>query len=107
MTFGTSGIQLWRYLRTPFSRMPSTCVKTQVMRASASVTDSVEVAAKMASVGSFTPKISTFSSESGSGMKPSMFTTQMKSITLATYGNQRAIALVGSPCSATWVCATS
>ena len=31
--------------------------------------------------------------ESGSGMKPSMFTTQMKSMSEATYGNQRPIAL--------------
>ena len=40
-------------------------------------------------------------------MKPSMFTTQMKSIREATYGNQRPIALCGSPCSATWVWAMS
>ena len=32
---------------------------------------------------------------------------KMKSISVATYGNQRAIALCGRPCSATWVCATS
>ena len=44
---------------------------------------------------------------SGSGMKPSMLMTQMKSISVATYGNQRPIALVGSPCSATCVCAIS
>ena len=40
-------------------------------------------------------------------MKPSMLTTQMKIISVATYGNQRAIAFVGSPCSATWTCAIS
>ena len=34
-------------------------------------------------------------------MKPSMLTTQMKIISEATYGNQRPIAFVGSPCSAT------
>ena len=38
---------------TPFARIPSTCVNIHVMNASASVTDSVEVAAKIASVGSF------------------------------------------------------
>ena len=54
--------------------MPSTCVKTNVISASASVTESVDVAAKIASVGSSTPPMSTFSSESGSGMKPSMLT---------------------------------
>ena len=47
------------------------------------------------------------SAESGSGMKPSMFTTQMKIISVATYGNQRPIAFVGRPCSATWVWAIS
>ena len=47
------------------------------------------------------------SPESGSGTKPSMFTTQMKIIRVATNGNQRPIAFVGSPCSATWVCAIS
>ena len=30
-------------------------------------------------------------------MKPMMFTTQMKSISVATYGNQRPIAFVGQP----------
>ena len=40
-------------------------------------------------------------------MKPSMFTTQMKIISVATYGNQRPMAFVGSPCSATCTCATS
>jgi hypothetical protein len=40
-------------------------------------------------------------------MKPSMFTVQMKTSSEAQYGNQRAIAFVGSPCSATWVCAIS
>ena len=47
------------------------------------------------------------SSESGSGMNPSMLITQMKSISEATYGNQRLIAFVGSPCSATCTCAIS
>ncbi len=42
---------------TPFWRMPSTCVNIHVISASASVTDSVDVAAKIASVGSSTPKI--------------------------------------------------
>ena len=65
------------------------------------MTESVEVAAKIASVGSSTPKIVTFSSERGSGMKPSMLTVQMKTISDATYGNQRPIAFVGNPCSAT------
>ena len=55
IAFGTSGIQLLKYLRAPFSRMPSTCVKTKVMSASASVTESVDVAAKIASVGNSTP----------------------------------------------------
>ena len=77
------------------------------MSASASVTERVDVAAKIASVGSSTPPISTFSSDSGSGMKPSMFTTQMKTSRLAQYGNQRPIAFVGRPCSATCTCATS
>ena len=36
-----------------------------------------------------------------------MFTTQMKSMIVATYGNQRPIAFDGSPCSATCICATS
>ncbi len=54
------------------------------MRARASVTESVDVAAKIASVGSSTPAIVTFSSESGSGMKPSMLTVQMKIISEAT-----------------------
>ena len=43
----------------------------------------------------------------GSGMKPIRFTTQMKSIKVATYGNHCPIAFAGSPCSATWVSATS
>ena len=60
--------------------MPSTCVKTNVISASASVTESVDVAAKSASVGTWTPAIVTFSSESGNGMNPSMLTTQMKTI---------------------------
>ena len=54
------------------------------MSASVIVTESVEVAAKMPSVGSSTPKSSNVSSESGSGMKPSMFIVQMKSISVAT-----------------------
>ena len=87
--------------------MPSTCVKTHVMRASASVTESVEVAAKIASVGSSSPAISTVSSESGNGMKPSMLIVQMKRSNEAQYGNHRPIAFVGSPCSAIWTCATS
>jgi len=87
--------------------MPSTWVKTNVIRASASVTEIVEVAAKIASVGSSTPPISNVSSESGSGMNPMMLTTQMKTISEATYGNQRPIAFVGRPCSATWICAIS
>ena len=87
--------------------MPSTWVKTNVISASARVTESVDVAANNANVGTFTPKTSTFSSDSGSGMKPRMFTTQMKTISVATYGNQRPIAFVGSPCSATWTWATS
>ncbi len=36
-----------------------------------------------------------------------MFSTQMKISRLATYGNQSPIALVGSPCSAMFTCATS
>ncbi len=40
-------------------------------------------------------------------MNPSMFTTQMKTISDATYGNQRPMALCGRPCSATWTCAIS
>ena len=44
---------------------------------------------------------------SGSGMNPSRFTTKMKSSSVATYGNQRPIALVGSPCWAICVWATS
>ena len=71
------------------------------------MTESVDVAAKTASVGSSTPKSSNVSSESGSGMKPSMLTIQMKSISEATYGNQRPIALCGRPCSAICVCAMS
>ena len=43
--FGTSGIQLLKYLIGPFSRMPSKWVKTNVISASASVTDSELVAA--------------------------------------------------------------
>ncbi len=107
IAFGTSGIQLLKYLIAPFSRMPSTWVNTKVISASASVTESVDVAAKIASVGISTPPISQRSSESGSGMKPSMLTTQMKIMSVATYGNQRPIAFVGSPCSATCTCATS
>ena len=87
--------------------MPSTWVKTNVIRASASVTERVDVAAKIASVGTSMPPISQRSSESGSGMNPSMLMTQMKIISVATYGNQRPMAFVGSPCSATWTCATS
>ena len=87
--------------------MPSTCVKTNVISASASVTEIVEVAAKIASVGSSTPAISNVSSDSGSGMNPMKLTTQMKTISDATYGNQRPIAFVGSPCSATWIWAIS
>ena len=82
-------------------------MNTNVINASASVTESVDVAAKRASVGTSTPAIFDFSSESGSGMNPSMLTTQMKTISVATYGNQRPIAFVGSPCSATCTCATS
>ncbi len=46
-----------------------------------------------------------FSPVNGSGMKPSMLTTQMKRKSVATYGNQRLIAFEGSPCSAicVWV----
>ena len=78
------------------------------MRASASVTESVDVAAKIASVGTLDAGRSCQrSSESGSGMKPRMLTTQMKIISVATYGNQRPIAFVGRPCSATCTCATS
>ena len=43
--FGASGIQLLKYLTGPFQRMPSTWVKTNVISASASVTESDEVAA--------------------------------------------------------------
>ena len=81
---GTSGIQLLKYLIAPLARMPSTWVKTNVSSASASVTESVDVAAKSASVGTSTPAMVTFSSESGSGMKPSMLTTQMNTISEAT-----------------------
>ncbi len=77
------------------------------MSASASVTESVEVAAKIAKVGMLIPPISQRSSESGSGMNPIMLITQMKIISVATYGNQRPIAFVGRPCSATCTCATS
>ena len=84
IAFGTSGIQLLKYPHAPLARMPSTCVKTNVISASASVTERVDVAAKSASVGSSTPPIVTFSSESGSGMNPSMLTTQMKIISVAT-----------------------
>ena len=38
--FGASGIQLLKYLTGPFQRMPSKWVKTKVINASASVTDS-------------------------------------------------------------------
>ena len=108
IAFGTSGIQLLKYAHAPFSRIPSTCVKTNVMSASASVTESVDVAAKIASVGKLDSRRSSQrSSESGSGMKPSMLITQMKIISEATYGNQRPIAFVGSPCSATCTWATS
>src|SRR3954447_22703710 len=93
--FGTSGIQLLRYRITPLARIPSTWVNIQVMKASASVTDRVEVAAKIASVGTATPAMCTFSSDNGSGMNPSMLTTQMKIIRLAQYGNQVRIALAG------------
>ena len=48
-----------------------------------------------------------FSSDSGSGMNPSMLTTQMKIISVAQYGNHRLIEWCGSPCSATCVCAMS
>ena len=44
---------------------------------------------------------------SGNGMKPSRLTMKMKSSSVATYGNQRLIALVGSPCCAICVWATS
>ena len=40
-------------------------------------------------------------------MKPIRLMTKMKSISVATYGNQRWIPFAGSPCSATWVCAIS
>ena len=43
----------------------------------------------------------------GLKMKPMKFTVQMKSRSAAQYGNHRAMARVGSPCSATWTCATS
>ena len=55
IAFGTSGIQLLKYFTAPFARMPSTCVKTKVISASASVTESVDVAAKIASVGHLDP----------------------------------------------------
>ena len=45
IAFGTSGIQLLKYLRVPLFRIPSTCVKVQVISASASVTLIEEVAA--------------------------------------------------------------
>ncbi len=40
-------------------------------------------------------------------MNPIMLTTQMNTISEATYGNQRPIAFVGSPCSAICTWATS
>ena len=36
-----------------------------------------------------------------------MLITQMKRISVATYGNQRPIAFDGRPCSAIWTCAIS
>jgi hypothetical protein len=61
----------------------------------------------MPRVGSLTPRIVTFSSESGSGMNPRMLIVQMKRKRDATYGNQRPIAFAGRPCSAIWVWAMS
>ena len=43
--FGTSGIQLLKYLIGPLWRIPSTCVKTNVISESASVTEIDDVAA--------------------------------------------------------------
>ena len=43
--FGTSGIHDLKYLIGPLQRMPSMWVKIQVMKASASVTESDDVAA--------------------------------------------------------------
>ena len=40
-------------------------------------------------------------------MKPTMFIVKMNRNNDATYGNQRPIAFVGSPCSAICVCASS
>ena len=82
-------------------------MKTNVISASASVTERVDVAAKIAKVGTLMPPMCQRSSESGSGMNPSMLMTQMKTMSVATYGNHRPIAFVGRPCSATWTCATS
>ena len=84
IAFGTSGIQLLKYRIAPFSRIPSTCVNVHVMSASASVTESVEVAAKIAKVGMLIPPISQRSSDNGSGMNPIMLITQMKIISVAT-----------------------
>ena len=45
IAFGTSGIQLLKYLPVPLYRIPSKCVKIHVISASASVTLIEEVAA--------------------------------------------------------------
>jgi len=64
-------------------------VAIQVTSASASVTLRLAVAAYTPQVGSSRPKRVKRSSESGSGMKPIMFSIQMKRNSAATYGNQR------------------
>ena len=61
----------------------------------------------MPSVGTFTPKTSYVSFEIGSGMKPTMFTTQMKRKSDATYGNQRRRAFEGRLDSAICDCTSS
>ena len=83
--------------------MPSKCVKKKVTAASASVTESDEVAAKMPQTGNPCQ----VSPVSGSGMNPIRLTTKMNRKSDATYGNQRPSAFEGSPCSAICDCATS
>ena len=104
ITAGTSGIQLLKYLIGPFARMPSKWVKTndeQRERERHGQRSSSRRRCPTPECGA------TCRPRAASGTKPSMFTTQMKIIRVATNGNQRPIAFVGRPCSATWVWAIS
>ena len=106
IAFGTSGIQLLKYLIAPFARMPSTWVKTNVISARASVTESVDVAAKIASRNLDTADMPALVGQRQRD-EPEHVDDPDEDHQRRDVRNQRPIAFVGRPCSATCTCATS